>query len=105
MYFHLSEPLPPTNFMIVTTTEHQASLTAFFGWNPPRGTGPEYFIEYYEITITSEFSSHRNSTDVNSTMWDITLNYNEIYAFSIISMNCAGQSGPVPLDNIRFGEY
>ena len=86
------------------TTEQESSVTASLEWNAPGGTGPGYFIDYYEISVASEFRSHQYFNSVYTSL-DIALSYNEMYGLSIVSVNCAGRSKAVFLHNVRFGKY
>ncbi len=76
-----------------------------FDWNPPIGSGPEAVVENYIISIRPMPVSYPISNVVNSTSWNVTLDYNVIYNATITAQNCAGESEPVIITNIQYGNY
>ncbi len=76
-----------------------------FEWDSPLGSGPEAVVDNYTISILPMPVSHPISNVVYSTSWNVTLDYNVIYNATITSQNCAGESEPVVLTNIRYGKF
>ncbi len=72
-------------------------------WNPPKSSGPEGVVENYIISILPMPVSHPISNIINSTSWNVTLDYNVMYSATITAQNCAGESEPVVLTNIQYG--
>lgn len=82
-----------------------SDITIFFEWEPPVGRGPEYLIEYYELSVTSTNDSAIAFSVVSYTFWNVTLNYNLDYEASVVSVNCAGRSEPVELTTVYFSKF
>lgn len=105
MIFTCIEPLPPTSLNITTRIERTSDTNVFFEWEPPTGSGPEYVIESYDISVMSEFGYDYINDTVSSPTWNTTLEYNEKYSVAVVSINCAGESEPIELEDILFSEY
>ena len=98
------EPLSPTNFRITETVEGVFNISVNFEWERPLGKGPEYSIESYAIHITSERGLHVIENIYESTISNLSLEYNVQYRAYIVSINCVGKSTPLFIENISFGE-
>ncbi len=77
--------------------------TVMFEWDPPNGSGPEAVVENYIISILPMPDSHPISNVVNTTSWNVTLDYNVVYNATITAQNCAGKSEINVLTNIQYG--
>lgn len=97
------EPLAPTNFSITNKFEGIQNITAEFEWNPPLGSGPEYVVDGYQLSVMTD-TDIVEALYVLSTSWNMILDYNVEYAVSIVSINCVGNSNEVTLRNILFGK-
>ena len=101
-----SVPLSPTGFKItqqMDTLHYNTTIT--FKWDPPPGVGPEAIVDYYPIIVTPRPLSHPVSNRVYSTPWIVTLDYNIVFTATITAVNCAGESSPFVLTNIKFSEF
>ena len=99
-------PLKPTGFN--TSMKHDNSLDTIvtFQWNPPQGSGPETIVDSYKISITPRPVSHPVLNVVSyTTSWNVTLYFNVEYSATIIAVNCAGDSSPFTLHDIKFSEF
>lgn len=96
------DPLAPTNFNITKTFEENLNISVQFEWGSPLGSGPEFVVDGYQLSVTAE----TDSVDVNVTSdsWNMTLDYNVEYSASISSVNCVGESSRVLLHNVLFGK-
>ena len=102
-FLPLLEPLYPVNFVINSTNETTDSIIVLFKWEAPSGIGPGFFIQSYNVSITSENSSYSYNLTYGTTMLNATLNYNVNYTASIVAINCAGESNSFILSNIYYG--
>ena len=100
-----AEPLPPTHIYANRTRQQPQNIIVSIEWRRPVGVGPEYFIQSFVIYIESETGLFSRSDTVTSTSWDVTLNYDTNYTVSVISVNCAGISDMIILEDIRFGKW
>ncbi len=74
-------------------------------WDPPPGSGPEAtIVDNYTIKITPAPVSHPISNVVVASPWNVTLDYNVIYAATITAVNCAGESAMSILMNIEYSK-
>ena len=99
-------PITPTGFSI--TGQNDAlhyNTTITFEWDLPPGRGPEAIVDYYQIAVTPRPLSHPVLNIVYSSKpWHVTLEYNTKYTVTITAVNCAGESRPFELTNIKFSE-
>ncbi len=80
------------------------NIQIFFEWETPSGIGPEFFIQSYNISIlSSEYGYNSYNVTSATTTLNVTLNYNVDFTASVVSVNCAGESEPLILSDIRFG--
>ena len=103
-YFPFSVPLPPANFSITREYHTTSNVTVTFDWYPPQGNGPEVIVDSYEISVTPSPLSHSNPITINSTIWNMTLNFNTAYVATITSINCVGAGMSFILQNIEFSK-
>lgn len=95
------EPSPPINLQVAETLEDISYINVYFDWEPPLGKGPQFIVESYQFTTVSNSSDY--TTDVTSSTSNVTLEYNEEFTVSVVSVNCAGQSEPITLTKVIFG--
>lgn len=69
----------------------------------PGGSGPQFSISDYKISITPEPLSQDISNLIHSSPWNVSLEYNVQYLISIISLNCIGGSDSLNISMV-FGE-
>ena len=98
-------PLMPTDLRISQNYFTPENITVIFEWDPPQGLGPEVVVDYYRITISPAPLSHPSINSVNSSVWNVTLNYNTPYTANATAVNCAGESTSVALEDIEFGNF
>ena len=97
-------PIAPSGFNITEVYFTPMNVIVTFEWDLPQGMGPEFVVDYYRITILSASLSHPIMNSVDSTIWNVTLNYNTIYRANISAINCAGESEISPLiDPFQYG--
>ena len=96
-------PLMPTGLRIVQSYFTPENITVTFEWDPPQGSGPEVVVDYYRIAISPAPLSHPSINSVNSSAWNVTLDYNTPYTANITAVNCAGESSSYSLENIEYG--
>lgn len=103
---HPPDPLPPTNFDITNTFEGTSNITVQFEWDPPLGSGSEFVVDSYQLSVIADTDFALDSTNfsVSSASLNVTLDYNVEYLASIISINCVGESTEVLQHNILFGK-
>ncbi len=94
---------PPTVSRFEVSKQNYAvmNIEVVLDWDPP--SGPDV-VDNYTIYVLPMPVSHPISNVVNSTSWNVTLDYNVIYNVTITSRNCAGESEPVVLANIHYGK-
>ena len=97
-------PTSPVNFSIMDTVESMANILVFIDWEAPLGIGPAFFIQSYNVIISSDLEYYTYNIPYTSTSLNVTLNYNVKYAVSISSISCAGESEPL-FGNFSFSEY
>ena len=95
-------PLMPTGLRVVQSYFTPENITVTFEWDPPQGLGPEVVVDYYRITISPAPLSHPSINSVNSSVWNVTLNYNAPYTANITAVNCAGESS---FSSLQINEY
>ncbi len=103
-FVHFIEPHSPVSFNISDTVEAMENIRVFFEWEPPLGIGPGYFIQGYNVSIVTESSYISYNFTYAITNLNVTLNYNVEYTASVVAINCAGESLPLILSDILFGE-
>ena len=67
--------------------------------------GPELVVDNYRITISPAPLSHAIINLIESSPWNVTLDYNVIYTANITAINCVGETGAFSLPNIEYSEY
>ena len=103
LIFPLSVPLTATNFSIHNDKFDMLNVFVGFGWNPADGNGPEAIVDNYTISILPMPLSHPITNVVYSIIFNVTLDYNVIYNATVTASNCAGESKPIYLTNIEYG--
>ena len=98
-------PITPSGFVIVRDSFTPENNTVTFEWDPPQGMGPELVVDHYRIIISPAPLSHTMVNLVESSPWNVILDYNIIYTANITAINCAGETGAFSLDNIEYSEY
>ena len=81
------------------------STTVTLDWDPPQGTGPEAVVDNYTISISPAPPYQPARLQVPSYPWNVTLAHNEIYSINLTATNCVGDSEPIALSNVGFGEF
>ena len=105
VYNNSLAPLTPTGFNVVQQVDSlHYNTTITFEWDPPPGRGPETIVDYYPILLTPRPLSHPSYNVLYSSSWSVTVRYNVEYTAVITAINCAGESSPFTLLNIKFGE-
>ena len=97
-------PIIPSGFDIVQDSFTSENNTVTFDWDPPQGVGPEVIVDYYRIIISPAPLSRTTINLVESSPWNVTLDYNTVYTAYIIATNCAGESGSLLLSGINYGK-
>ncbi len=100
----LLEPLVPTGFNITKVYYTEMDTTVLFEREQLTGIGPEAIVDSYIIEIMPLSISHPISNIINSTAFNVTLNYNVVYTATIIAVNCAGESNSFELTDIEYGK-
>ena len=103
MYFLV--PIRPSGFDIIQDSFTPENNTVTFEWDPPQGMGPELVVDNYRIIISPAPLSHTMINLVESSPWNVTLDYNVIYTANITAINCAGESEVFSLPNIQYSEH
>ena len=98
-------PITPTGFVIARVGFTPENNTVTLDWDPPQGMGPELVVDYYRIIISPAPLSHTMINLVESSPWNVTLDYNVIYMANITAINCAGETEAFLLTNIEYSEY
>ena len=80
------------------------NTTITFSWVPPQGSGVETVVDKYRFSISPVPLSHSNFTVVYGEAINVTLEYNINYNTSVLAINCAGESSPVPLLDVEFSK-
>lgn len=75
-----------------------------FEWNPPPGNGVQTVVDKYVFAIYPQLLSSTTSNFVYSTNLTVTQEYNVDYTATLIAVNCAGESDPVTLSNVKFSK-
>ena len=109
IYMHIlcasfSVPLPPCCFNISDEYHDTVMTTVTLDWNPPVGSGPEFLIDNYTISISPDPPFQPAISSPLLPPWNVTLDHNRVYTINITSLNCAGESVPVTLHNIGFSK-
>lgn len=99
--FSLIVPLPPIVLSIVGEFEHKQNITVTLEWDQPNGTGAEFFIESYSISLSPQLEVY---TYIFMKTLNVTLDYNVNYTAAVVSVNCAGESSPILLHNLLFSK-
>lgn len=84
--------------------QQSSNIIVSIAWKQPTGSGPEYFVESYGISVISETTPNNINGTVGYTFWNTTLEYNVRYTVSVMSINCAGMSDPIMSEGIMFGK-
>ncbi len=71
-------------------------------WNRLDGNGPEAIVNHFIVSIRPMSFSHPIDNFVFTTLI-VLLEYNVRYNASVIAFNCAGESEPVYITNIEYG--
>ena len=103
--FHYVVPIMPSGFVIIRDSFTPENNTVIFEWDPPQGMGPELVVDNYRITISPAPLSHTMINLVESSPWNVTLDYNVVYTANITAINCAGETEAFSLLNIEYSEY
>lgn len=97
-------PLPPINLSISEEYEDKQNITVTFEWNPANGTGAEYFVESYSVSLSSELEEYYYQESIHLEAINLTLDYNVNYTATVVSLNCAGESIPTLLHGVLFSK-
>ena len=97
-------PLSPTDLMISDEHESKQNITVTISWNKPNGAGGEYFVEYFKILVFEPDGFLHHTDKLSSEFEVVTLDYNVNYTVNVSSVNCEGESYPLSLHNIFFGQ-
>ena len=103
--FHFLVPITPSGFVIIRDSFTPENNTVTFKWDPPQGLGPELVVDNYRIIISPAPLSHTVVNLVESSPWNVTLDYNVVYTANITAINCAGETEALSLLNIEYSEY
>ncbi len=74
--------------------------TLVFEWDPPSGSDTELI---YTVVISPRSISHPIINAILTSPFFVILEYNMVYNTSITSVNCAGKSISVMMNNIEYG--
>ena len=105
LFFYIV-PLPPTNFTILEEYHDDSNMetTALLGWSAPQGSGPEFVVHNYSVSISPPPQSQSAVIITSSPQLNVTLLQNQEYTVNITSINCAGESMSVLRSEIEFGK-
>ena len=99
------DPHNPTGFNITNVYYAILNYTISLKWNQPEGSGSAAVVDRYILSVIPKPVSHPISNEVNSTIWNVTLNYNTVYTATITAVNCAGESNTVVLPGIQYSMH
>ena len=102
-FFFCAVPLPPTNFSIVEEYPDVNETTVLLAWEAPQGSGTEFMVDTYSITISPE-PPYQSVVMLESPPWNVTLLHNQEYTANISSVNCVGESVIEVLSIDEFGK-
>ena len=88
-------PFPPTNFIIGEEYHDTNETIVSLVWTPPQGSGPEFIVDNYSISISPVPPYQPVLNTVFSPPWNVTLLHNQEYTANITAHNCAGESTAV----------
>lgn len=99
-FFPSLVPLPVTGINEINETHRMNDVSVSFTWEKAVGTGPEYVISSYRITITPPTVDGNSSFEVgldNGLLITLSLTYNVEHTLNFFAINCAGMSQPTSI--------
>lgn len=99
------EPKIPAGFNYTRVYYGVNSTTITLERHPPQDIGPEFAVDFYNISVSPQpLSNHTSIILYPRYPWNITLHYNTKYTLYLTAVNCAGESDSFILSDIEFGK-
>ena len=83
--------------------KREQNITITISWNRPTGTGTgaEFFVEYFKISVFQPGGFLHHADRISSEFKVVTLDYNLNYTVNVSSVNCEGESYPLSVEDKR----
>lgn len=94
-----------TNLLIISEDVQTLDINITLAWDASVGMGAEAVVDYYVVSLVSNFLSHPVVINVTSLSLEVTLHYNEIYNASVTAVNCVGSSNLTTISDIQYSKY
>lgn len=103
LFYTVIVPNSPSEFTVSQEAFTPINIFVTLLWDPPQGMGPQFVVDYYRIIVSPPPLSDRINL-VNTSYLIVTLDYNLEYTAILTAINCAGESSPLFLTGIDYGE-